>query len=161
MLADAAHARVDEAGRIVVCRDLTLPRHAERVRDRRHGRRDGVPGVAPAAMQQGRHAARVIRARLAEPASRRARFRYLDKGRLAVIGRSRAVGTAFGIRFTARLALLIWAVVTSVTSRCNRSSPSPLAVDDARARPRPAGHPGHSASHGSLKAPPYNTAVNI
>ena len=28
-----------------------------------------------------------------------------------MIGRSRAVGTAFGIRFTGRLALLIWAVV--------------------------------------------------
>jgi NADH dehydrogenase len=68
-----------------------------------------VPGVAPAAMQQGRHAARTIRRRLAggdtEP------FRYVDKGRLAVIGHSRAVGTAFGIRFTGRLALLIWAVV--------------------------------------------------
>ena len=36
---------------------------------------------------------------------------HLDKGRLAVIGRSRAVGTAFGIRFTGLLALLVWAVV--------------------------------------------------
>ena len=70
---------------------------------------DGVPGVAPAAMQQGRHAARTIRRRLAGRDARP--FRYVDKGRLAVIGRSRAVGTAFGIRFTGRLALLIWAVV--------------------------------------------------
>jgi NADH dehydrogenase len=51
----------------------------------------------------------MIRRRLAnQPATP---FRYVDKGRLAVIGRSRAVGTAFGIRFSGRLALLIWAVV--------------------------------------------------
>ena len=70
---------------------------------------DGVPGVAPAAMQQGRHAARTIRRRLAgkeTPA-----FHYVDKGRLAVIGRRRAVGTSLGIPFTGRLALAIWAIV--------------------------------------------------
>jgi NADH dehydrogenase len=38
-------------------------------------------------------------------------FRYVDKGRLAVIGRRRAVGTAFGVRLTGRLALFVWAVV--------------------------------------------------
>jgi NADH dehydrogenase len=70
---------------------------------------DGVPGVAPAAMQQGRHAARTIRRRLADRETKP--FRYVDKGRLAVIGRRRAVGTAFGVRLTGRLALLIWAVV--------------------------------------------------
>jgi NADH dehydrogenase FAD-containing subunit len=44
---------------------------------------EGVPAVAPAAMQEGRHAARTIRARLA---GRRTpgTFRYVDKGSLAL-----------------------------------------------------------------------------
>jgi NADH:quinone reductase (non-electrogenic) len=83
-LAEAAAARTDAAGRIAVCGDLTLPTHANVFAIGDMAALDGVPGVAPAAMQQGRHAARVIRARLA---SRRSpgRFRYVDKGRLAVV----------------------------------------------------------------------------
>ena len=49
-----------------------------------------VPGVAPAAMQEGRFAARAIVAELAgKPVSP---FHYWDKGELATIGRFRAVG---------------------------------------------------------------------
>jgi NADH dehydrogenase len=101
-LADALGGR---GGRVAVNEDLTLPGHPEVFVIGDMAALDGVPGVAPAAMQQGRHAARAIRRREPKP------FRYVDKGRLAVIGRSRAVGTAFGIRFSGRLALLIWAVV--------------------------------------------------
>jgi NADH dehydrogenase len=100
---------VDRNGRIPVEDDLTLPGRPEVFAIGDMAALDGVPGVAPAAMQQGRHAARTIRDRLAGKETKP--FRYVDKGRLAVIGRSRAVGTAFGIRFTGRLALLIWAVV--------------------------------------------------
>jgi NADH dehydrogenase len=51
---------------------------------------DSVPGIAPAAMQQGRHAARAIRRGLdGKPP---ARFAYFDKGQLAVVGHDRAVG---------------------------------------------------------------------
>ena len=109
-LAHAGGAAVDRQGRIDVEDDLTLPGHPEVFAVGDMARLDGVPGVAPAAMQQGRHAARMIRRRLEDrPAGRP--FRYLDKGRLAVIGRRRALGTAFGIRFAGRLALLVWAVV--------------------------------------------------
>jgi NADH dehydrogenase len=100
---------VDGNGRVAIEDDLTLPGHPEVFAIGDMAALDGVPGVAPAAMQQGRHAARTIRRRLANKDTKP--FRYVDKGRLAVIGRSRAVGTAFGIRFTGRLALLIWAVV--------------------------------------------------
>jgi NADH dehydrogenase len=104
-LAEALGAR----GRVPVNDDLTLPGRPEVFVVGDLAAVDGVPGVAPAAMQQGRHAARTIRRRLA---GRQARpFRYADKGRLAVIGRRRAVGTAFGIRLTGRLALFVWAVV--------------------------------------------------
>jgi NADH dehydrogenase len=99
----------EEDGRIAVKDDLTLPGRPEVFAIGDMAALDGVPGVAPAAMQQGRHAARTIRRRLDNRQTRS--FRYVDKGRLAVIGRSRAVGMSQGIRFTGRLALLIWAVV--------------------------------------------------
>jgi NADH:ubiquinone reductase (H+-translocating) len=108
-LADAGGAVVDDRGRIAVEDDLSVPGHPDVFAIGDMAAFDGVPGVAPAAMQQGRHAARTIRGRLAgrEPRT----FRYVDKGRLAVIGRRRALGTAFGVRFAGRVALLVWAVV--------------------------------------------------
>ena len=49
----------------------------------------GVPGVAPAAMQMGRHAGRSIESDL--EGRPRLGFRYRNKGSLATIGRARAV----------------------------------------------------------------------
>jgi NADH:quinone reductase (non-electrogenic) len=158
-LADAAGARVDDAGRIVVCHDLTVPNHTNVFAVGDMAAIPGVPGVAPAAMQQGRHAARVIRARLA---SRRTpgSFRYLDKGRLAVIGHNRAVGAAMGLRFSGRLALLVWAVVhvRYLLGWGNRLVTVVRWLWTMLARNR-----GQRviASHGSLKAPAYNPPVTI
>ena len=79
------------------------------VRARRHGDGAGcrrtiapLPGVAPVAMQQGRYAARAIRQRLRGRASDP--FRYVDKGNLATIGRSKAVADVKGIHLTGFLA---------------------------------------------------------
>jgi NADH:ubiquinone reductase (H+-translocating) len=158
-LADAAGARVDDAGRIAVCHDLTVPNHTNVFAVGDMAAIPGVPGVAPAAMQQGRHAARVIRARLA---SRRTpgSFRYLDKGRLAVIGHNRAVGAAMGLRFSGRLALLVWAVVhvRYLLGWGNRLVTVVRWLWTMLARNR-----GQRviASHGSLKAPAYNPPVTI
>jgi NADH dehydrogenase len=158
-LADAAGARVDAAGRIAVCHDLTLPHHANVFAVGDMAAVDGVPGVAPAAMQQGRHAARVIRARLASRRSPGA-FRYVDKGSLAVVGHNRAVGTAAGLRFGGRLALLVWALVhvRYLVGWGNRFVTVVRWLWTILARNR-----GQRviASHGSLKAPTYNPAVNI
>ena len=71
-LAQASAAELDRAGRITVQPDLTLPGFPEvfavgdmvRVSDGA-GSTLPIPGVAPAAMQEGRHAARAIRRRLA------------------------------------------------------------------------------------------------
>jgi NADH:ubiquinone reductase (H+-translocating) len=108
-LVEALGAELDRAGRVVVEDDLTLPGRPEVFAVGDLAALDGVPGVAPAAMQQGRHAARTIRRRLAGRET--APFQYVDKGRIAIIGRRRAVGTSLGIPFAGRLALLIWAVV--------------------------------------------------
>jgi NADH dehydrogenase len=86
-------AAVDRAGRVKVERDLTLPGRPEVfvAGDLAAVEQDGrpVPGVAPAAMQMGRHAARNIRRSLeGRPLLP---FRYVDKGSLATIGRRAAV----------------------------------------------------------------------
>ncbi len=84
----------DRLGRVVVEPDLSVPGHPEVfvVGDLAAAKQgDGfVPGLAPAAMQGGRAAARNIRATL-EGRPRKA-FHYVDKGTLATIGRSKAVG---------------------------------------------------------------------
>jgi NADH dehydrogenase len=64
-----------------------------------------VPGIAPAAVQMGRHAGRVI------ATGHRESFRYRDKGMLATIGRARAVGKLGRLRVTGLAAWLLWSGV--------------------------------------------------
>jgi NADH dehydrogenase len=108
---------VDRAGRVTVQPDLTLPGHPEvfaigdmvRVSDGGGGTLP-LPGVAQPAMQEGRYAARVIRARLKgeDPPGP---FRYRDKGNLATIGRNAAVADVKGFRFAGFAAWLTWLFV--------------------------------------------------
>jgi NADH:ubiquinone reductase (H+-translocating) len=114
MLADATGAAIDKAGRVTVAPDLSLPGHPEvlalgdmvRVSDGEGGLIP-LPGVAPAAMQQGRYAAAVIGARLAgDPPPKP--FRYRDKGNLATIGRMKAVGLIRGVPLSGTIAWLGW-----------------------------------------------------
>lgn len=87
-------AEVDKAGRVMVQPDLTLPGHPEvavigDLAALRQADGEPVPGIAPAATQEGEHAARNVRRLLArEPLLP---FRYRDKGLLATIGRAAAV----------------------------------------------------------------------
>jgi NADH dehydrogenase len=69
----------------------------------------GVPGVAPAAIQMGRHAARMIVADLGGELRRA--FRYRDKGSLATIGRARAVADFGWLRFGGYLAWVSWLAI--------------------------------------------------
>ncbi|MDH3754326.1 MAG: NAD(P)/FAD-dependent oxidoreductase, partial [Acidimicrobiia bacterium] len=69
-------------------------------------RGEPVPGVAPAAIQGGRHVAAVIRADLAGRG--RPTFRYRDKGSLATIGRSAAVAEFGRFRFAGFFAWVLW-----------------------------------------------------
>ncbi len=103
----------DRAGRVVVCPDLSVPGHPNVLVLGDLARIDGpdgqVPGVAPAAIQQGRHAAEVVAADAA--GEERPTFRYRDKGSLATIGRARAVADLPGLRFGGFVAWLAWLVV--------------------------------------------------
>jgi NADH dehydrogenase len=97
-LARSLGVPLDPAGRVRVERDLTLAGHPEVfvIGDLAAIEQGGrpVPGVAPAAMQQGRYAARaIVRALRGEP---REAFRYVDKGSFATIGRGAAVGEMRG-----------------------------------------------------------------
>src|SRR5439155_22870721 len=67
------------------------------------------PGLAPAAMQQGRYVAPVIRNQLKGRTTKD--FKYVDKGNLATIGRSKAVADIKGIRISGFPAWVTWLVV--------------------------------------------------
>jgi len=115
-LASAAGSEVDRAGRVTVTADLTLQDHPEvfALGDMvRVAQSDGtiaaLPGLAPVAMQEGRYVARVIRNRLSGRATEP--FRYVDKGNLATIGRSKAVADVKGIRLSGFPAWVTWLVV--------------------------------------------------
>lgn len=88
-------SETDRAGRVIVEDDLSVPSHPNifvagdtaAVKDTKG---QPVPGIAPAAKQQGRYIAKVIRSRLeSRPAP--APFRYRHSGNLATIGRKSAV----------------------------------------------------------------------
>jgi NADH dehydrogenase len=79
-----------------------------RVRDHDGGAQP-LPGVAPVAMQQGRYAADVVKARLRGRTHKP--FRYRDKGNLATIGRARAVADLHRIRLSGFPAWVTWLVV--------------------------------------------------
>jgi NADH dehydrogenase len=116
-LAELSGAEVDGAGRIAVEPDLSLPGHPEalalgdmvRVRSADGAEPEVLPGVAPVAMQQGRYAAKLVRARLHghDPGP----FRYRDKGNLATIGRAAAVADLHAVRLSGYFAWVTWLVI--------------------------------------------------
>lgn len=68
-----------------------------------------LPGLAPVAMQAGRHVARAIGARLVgRPLPV---FSYIDKGQMATIGRKRAVMQWGDIRLGGYIAWLMWLLI--------------------------------------------------
>jgi NADH dehydrogenase len=103
-------APTDRVGRVLVSPDLSVPDHPEIfvVGDMASISTKGkpVPGVAPAAMQMGAHAARNIRRDLEQRG--RAPFVYRNKGDLATIGRHRAIADFGRLQLTGSLAWWFW-----------------------------------------------------
>jgi NADH:ubiquinone reductase (H+-translocating) len=101
----------DKAGRVQVAGDLSIPGHkdvfvAGDLASYLDKNGKPVPGVAPAAIQMGKFAAEQITRDLTrEP---RTTFHYLDKGSLATIGRSKAVGDLPGFHVSGLLAWAMW-----------------------------------------------------
>jgi NADH dehydrogenase len=111
-LGRALGAPTDRAGRVLVEPDLTVPGHPEIfvAGDLAGVQTDGkpVPGIAPAAKQMGRHAARNIQRSLEN--QKTAPFRYRDYGQLATIGRSAAVAEIGKLKLSGFVAWFIWLV---------------------------------------------------
>ncbi|MEW6501881.1 MAG: NAD(P)/FAD-dependent oxidoreductase [Thermodesulfobacteriota bacterium] len=104
----------DRLGRLMAEPDLSLPDHPEVfvAGDQAHfahGRGTPLPGLAPVALQEGRAIARNILREVKGLA--RQPFRYLDKGQLATIGRSKAIVEIGRLRFNGLLAWLTWLMV--------------------------------------------------
>ena len=104
---------LDRAGRIQVNPDLSVPGHSEIfvIGDLTALVQDGrpVPGVGPAAIQEGKSAGKnIVRDLRRQP---RKMFRYRNKGDLATIGRSRAIADLGWIRFSGRFAWFFWLFV--------------------------------------------------
>ncbi|MEM1212447.1 MAG: NAD(P)/FAD-dependent oxidoreductase [Planctomycetota bacterium] len=108
-------------GRVVVNPDLSIPGHPEAfaVGDIAWSMQDNdqpVPGVAPAAMQMGKHVGKVLKQEIATgkplPPEQRKAFKYWDKGEMATIGRNKAVAWPFKkVKFSGFFAWLAWALV--------------------------------------------------
>jgi NADH dehydrogenase len=104
---------VDRVGRVRVEPDLSIPDHPEVfvVGDLAYLEVDGVPvpGLAPAAVQQGGHAAENILRSLSGTKTRP--FRYRDRGSMATLGRKAAIAVVGGFRLSGLIAWLAWLFV--------------------------------------------------
>ena len=102
---------LDRAGRVKVNADLSIPGHRDAfvIGDMAHFVEPGgelVPGLAPAAIQEGRAAARNI---LASVNGRpRKAFRYFDKGMMATIGKHKAIAQTGRFHLTGFIAWCAW-----------------------------------------------------
>jgi NADH dehydrogenase len=105
---------MDRSGRVKVSPDLTIEGHPEifvigdlaAVVDAK-GKQ--VPGVAPAAIQMGQYAAKAIRAKLKGKNIKP--FVYWDKGNIATIGRSAAVGYVGKLTISGFIAWIGWLMI--------------------------------------------------
>jgi NADH dehydrogenase len=113
-LARSLGVPLDRAGRVLVEPDLTIPGHrnvfvlGDLAAVQQY---DGsfVPGVAPAAIQEGQHTARNLERALENQPLRP--FKYNDKGSLATIGRAAAVADFGRLRMSGFLAWFAWLAI--------------------------------------------------
>jgi NADH dehydrogenase len=104
-------AETDKAGRVFVGPDLTLPGHKNifvigDMASLKQENGQPVPGVSPAAMQMGTATAKNILIDL--KGGERKLFRYVDKGTMATIGRSKAIAQLAGLKFKGFIAWMMW-----------------------------------------------------
>ena len=105
---------MDRAGRIKVNGDLSIPGYENvfvvgDMASLELAPGKIVPGLAPAALQEGRHAAKVILSSIRGEG--RPAFRYIDKGQMATIGKYRAVMESGRLKMSGRFAWLAWLFV--------------------------------------------------
>ncbi|MGB3303388.1 NAD(P)/FAD-dependent oxidoreductase [Gordonia sp. (in: high G+C Gram-positive bacteria)] len=105
VIADATGCDTDRAGRLLINPDLTVGGRADIFAIGDMTSLNNLPGQSPVAMQQGRHAADMIRGATV----RGTRFAYIDKGSMAVVNRHNAVVDApMGVKLTGFVGWLTW-----------------------------------------------------
>ena len=97
---------LERGGRVRVAPGLSLEAYPEIFVVGDLAALDGVPGIAPAAKQMGRHAARNIRLAVAGQPGKP--FKYKDYGQLATIGRNAAVAMIGRLHLSGYPAWLLW-----------------------------------------------------
>jgi NADH dehydrogenase len=108
-LARSLGATLDRAGRVLVEANLTIPGHPEAFVIGDLAAVEGVPGVAPAAIQEGTHTAdNIVRAVEGQPMRA---FHYHDKGSLATIGRAAGVADFGRLKLSGFFAWFAWLAV--------------------------------------------------
>ncbi len=105
---------LDRQGRAMVDSDLTIPGHPEvfvlgdaACAMDKQGK--PFPGLASVAIQQGRYVAQILRKRISK--KDRPPFVYFDKGTMATIGKTKAIGMFGKIQFSGFIAWLAWCFV--------------------------------------------------
>ena len=104
-------SELDRQGRVTVEADLSLKQYPDIfvAGDQAHCKGKGdrpLPGMAPVATQQGVYIAKVLKARERDLESKP--FKYVDKGKMATIGRSRAIVHTGKLKFNGFFAWLVW-----------------------------------------------------
>lgn len=105
---------LDKQGRAIVDADLSIPNHPEifilgDAANTKDKKGNPLPGLAPVAVQQGRYVAKMIRRNI--PKEKRPAFHYVDKGTMATIGKTKAVGMVRSFQFSGFIAWLAWCFV--------------------------------------------------
>lgn len=113
-LGEELRAKTDRAGRVLIEQDLSVPGHRELfvIGDMSAVTGENgkpVPGLAAAAIQQGKAAAENILRDLR--GETRLPFKYDDRGTMATIGYHRAVAEFGNKKFSGVIAWLLWSVV--------------------------------------------------
>jgi NADH dehydrogenase len=109
LVAGAAGAGIDRAGRVLVRPDCTLPGHPEVFVIGDLMSLNRLPGMAQVAIQSGRHAAHTIARRLdGDDVSGRS---VRDRGTMATISRFRAIASIGRARLSGFLAWVLWLAV--------------------------------------------------
>lgn len=110
---------LDKSRRVIVEKDCSIPGHPEAfcIGDAAcflHQTGEPLPGTSPAAMQMASFVAKRIESLTKRRAAARvpsATFRYVDKGSMATIGRSRAIVQVGSARFSGFTAWMVWLAV--------------------------------------------------
>jgi NADH dehydrogenase len=112
-LIGSLNTETDRAGRVLVESDCSVRNHPDVfvIGDAAlySNNKQPLPAVAPVASQQGKYAAKIIKADLS--GKQRIPFRYRDRGNLATIGRAKAVLQIGNIKVSGFTAWTIWAFV--------------------------------------------------